>query len=332
MGRSMSVAVKGKLSRSHPVLSGVPQGSVLGPILFLVFINHIASTLTSSYKIFADDLKIYMKMGHTDTDYVHSSQMCQRDITALQHTSTSWDLRLNKEKCVALRFQRRSHPLPPPPEYYIGSSPIRVASSHSDLGVLIDTSLKFHEHVSVTVQKAASLSQNLMKSTVCRSPEFMLALFRSHVRPIIEYCSCVWHTGYLGDLRALECIQRRWTKRITGMSNLDYRSRLITLNLFSVQGRLLRADMIQCWKMFHGKCAVKPTDLFTMAPQTGTRGHIFKVCHPRSHTDVRKRSFSVRCVGLWNSLPDRVVAETDFKTFKALLAEDLGDTLYDHQP
>ena len=154
----------------------------------------------------------------------------------------------------------------------------------------------------------------------------------SHVRPIIEYCSCVWHTGYLRDLRGLESVQRRWTKRVTGLSTLDYRSRLSSLNLFSVQGRLLRADMIKCWKMFHGKCAVNPTDIFTLAPQSGTRGHRFKLCHPRSHTDVRQRSFSVRCVGTWNTLPDHVVAETDFKTFKALLADALGNTLYNYQP
>ena len=198
--------------------------------------------------------------------------------------------------------------------------------------MLVDSSLKFHNHISSTVHKAAGLSQNLLKSTVCRSPDFMLALFRSHVRPVIEYCSCVWHTGYIGDLRALETVQRRWTKRIVGMSDLEYQCRLTTLTLYSVQGRLLRADMIQCWKMFQGKCAVAPSDLFSLAPQSGTRGHRFKVCHVRPNTDVRQRSFSMRCVRRWNSLPDQVVAETDFKTFKVLLADALGDALYGHQP
>ena len=331
VGRSMSVSVKGATSRSHPVLSGVPQGSVLGPILFLVFINHLGTNLSSSYKIFADDLKTYMKIAHSsETAYAHSSQLCQRDITVLQQISSSWDLRLNQDKCVVMRFQSKAHSLPPP-IYSIGDLPVRVVHSHPDLGVLVDSSLKFHDHISSTVHKAAGLSQNLLKSTVCRSPDFMLTLLRTHVRPVIEYCSCVWHTGYLGDLRALESVQRRWTKRIEGMSSLDYQCRLRTLNLYSVQGRLLRADMIQCWKMFQGKCAVTPTELFTLAPESGTRGHRFKVCHPRPHTDVRQRSFSVRCVRLWNSLPGHVVTETDFHTFKALLADALGDLLYEYQ-
>ena len=144
---------------------------------------------------------------------------------------------------------------------------------------------------------------------MCRSPDFMLTLFRTHIRPVIEYCSCVWHTGYLGDLRALESVQRRWTKHIAGLSSLDYRSRLSSLNLYSIQGRLLRADMIQYWKVFHDKCAVSPADLFTLPPQLGMRGHCFKIFHSRSQTDVRRRSFSVRGVRLWNSLPEHVVME-----------------------
>ena len=158
----------------------------------------------------------------------------------------------------------------------------------------------------------------------------MLTLFCTHVRPVIEYCSCVWHTAYIGDMRALESVQRRWTKRIVGLSSLDYQSRLKTLNLYSVQGRLLRADMIQCWKVFHGKCAVSPTDLFTLAAQSGTRGHRFKVFHPRSRTDVRRRSFAVRCVESWNSLPDHVVAEPSYKAFKTALADALGNRLFDY--
>ena len=87
--------------------------------------------------------------------------------------------------------------------------------------------------------------------------------------------------------------------------------------------------MIQYWKAFHGKCAVSPTDLFTLPPQLGMRGHCFKIFHPRSQTDVRRRSFSVRGVRLWNFLPEHVVTEPNYKTLKVLLAEALGDALYD---
>ena len=132
------------------------------------------------------------------------------------------------------------------------------------------------------------------------------------------------------DLRVLESVQRRWTKRVSGLSGLDYRTRLQILNQYSVQGRLLRGDMIQCWKMFHGKCSIAATNLFTMAPQSGTRGHRFKVSHVRAATDVRKRSFAVRCVGPWNALPDELVAEESLGVFKKKLADALGDTLFEY--
>ena len=332
VGRTMCVSVKATLSSHRPVASGVPQGSVMGPILFLIFVNHIASHLLCRYKIFADDLKIYMKISHDPpSHHMRDTQLCQEDISTLHRTASSWGLKLNESKCAVIRFQRKSHSLPPP-RYHIDQSPIQQVHSHPDLGVLVDSDLKFHRHIRNTAHKAGGLAQNVMKATVCRSPGFMMTIFCSHIRPILEYCSCVWHTGYRGDLRVLETVQRRWTKLVYDMSEMDYRSRLRALGQYSVQGRLLRADMIQCWKLFHGQCSIAPTDLFTLAPQSGTRGHRYKVSHVRAETDLHKRSFGVRCAETWNSLPDRVVAEDKLASFKVMLADALGDALYKYPP
>ena len=327
VGRSMTVAVGDSHSDLRPVRSGVPQGSVLGPLLF---VNHIASRLTCHYKMFADDLKIYMKLCDSVALDCHINvQQCQADISLLNRTAQSWGLHLNKDKCVAIRFQRRHQHLPIP-SFHIDGDRIQSVDSHADLGVMVDSSLKFHIHILNTAQKAGGLARNILKSTVCRSPEFMLSIFCSHIRPILEYCSCLWHTGYVGDIHILESVQRRWTKSVESLSQLDYGTRLKTLNLYSVSGRLLRADMIYCWKMFHGKCCLSPTDLFSISPLGGTRGHRFKVNHVRVQTDVRKRAFGPRCVNQWNSLPDRVVVEEGLKAFKVLLAEALGDKLFEY--
>ena len=331
VNRSMLVSVKGKHSSSRPVRSGVPQGSVLGPILFLIYINHIASGLSCQYKVFADDLKIYMRVSHANANcYDQDVKLVQSDINTLQSTAISWGLKLNQDKTVVMRFQKKSC-VAPPPRYSLDKAEIPLVYSHPDLGVHIDSNLKFHQHIANTAVKAGGLAQSLLKATVCRSPDFMMPLFCAHVRPIIEYCSCVWSTGYVTDLRVLESVQRRWTKRVAGMSSLDYGTRLRSLNQFSVQGRLLRSDMIQCWKIFHGKCSLVPTSLFTMAPQSGTRGHRFKVSHIRAATDVRKRSFAARCVGPWNALPDCVVSEGSLGSFKKMLADALGDALFEYQ-
>ena len=81
----------------------------------------------------------------------------------------------------------------------------------------------------------------------------MVTLFKSNVRSIMENCSCLWNVGYLGDSRLLESVQHRWTKQVAGFSNLSYRERLHNLGLFSIRGRLLRADLIKYWKVFHAE-------------------------------------------------------------------------------
>ena len=83
----------------------------------------------------------------------------------------------------------------------------------------------------------------------CYGLQFMVALFVSHVRPILDYCSCIWNIGYVSDLTLLETIQRRWTKKGVGFNNLSYSERLRSLNLFSIKGRLLHSDLIKYWKI-----------------------------------------------------------------------------------
>ena len=257
-----------------------------------------------------------------------SSARVQSDINMLYSTSLSWGLQMNPNKCAILRFSRAYNDLTPA-EYSMNGLAIPSVKSHLDLGVLIDTDLKFHNHIRSAVHKAGGLAQNFLKSTVCRKPEFMLFLLTTHIRPIIEYCSCIWNTGYLGDLKLLESVQRRWTKQIENVRNLEYGDRLRALNLYSVQGRLIRADLIQYWKIFNGKSCITTTDMFQVAPQSGTRGHCHKIFMPSACTDVRKRFFNVRCVPAWNSLPQHVVTAPNLPVFKKLLAETLGDVMFE---
>ena len=118
----------------------------------------------------------------------------------------------------------------------------------------------------------------------------------------MEYCSSLWNTGYIGDIKLLERIQRRWTREVDGMEMCSYSERLLRLNLFSFQGRLLRNDMILIWKIINGLCSIPAAMLFSFYSAGNiTRGHQYKMFLPRSNSEIRRRFFSVRVISRWNS-------------------------------
>ena len=263
--RSMHVKVAGQSSHSVPVASGVAQGSVLGPTLFLIYVNHVVSDLDCEYKLFTDDTKLYLSFDVEDC--ASAVLRGQSNIDKLVAAGESLGLEMNVSKCVCVHFFRKSlgsssFQLP---HYTINDSPIRVVTSHKDLGVLVDDTLKFHPHINNVVCFANNLTTNILSSTLCRESEFVLNIYLFHIRPLLEYGCCLWNTGYMGDLRLLERVQRRWTRCIRGLEELPYEERLSKLNLFSLQGRLLRADLILTYKIFHSMCAIAPGDVFNLA-------------------------------------------------------------------
>ena len=151
----------------------------------------------------------------------------------------------------------------------------------------------------------------------------MMNIYKSYIRPQLEYCSALWNTGYLGDLRVLERVQRRWTREVREVGSLPYNQRLERLNLFSLQGRLLRDDLILVWKIFNNKCALSHAQLFTL-DTSPTRGHQYKLFLPRTRLDIRKRYFSIRVIKPWNSLGADTVSSDSLAKFKRLLYRDLG--------
>lgn len=332
--RKMSVAVSHHHSCTRHVDSGVPQGSVLGPLLFLIYVNFLTHNIHSSTKIFADDLKLYVNIRYdSELNICNDLNACQSDINTLVHVAKSWGLKMNTDKCVLLRFTRKPIPwdtIRHTGKYYLNDSPIPMKDSASDLGVLIDTTLKFHQHISNIVTKAGGLSCSILRATINRDSSFMIPLYISHIRPIVEYASSLWNTGYIKDLQLLESVQRRWTKNIRGLENMTYSMRLRALNLFSVKGRLLRHDLIHYWKIFHGMSPLSPGIIFTRPTYTSTRGHLFKIAHVRSHLEIRKRSFGLRCIVIWNSLPESTVSTTNMASFKTALCTHLGDILFEY--
>ena len=243
--------------------------------------------------------------------------------------SRSWSLYLNPTKCVVMRFGSRSaYESGSNSGYRLDGVPLNLVRTHRDLGVLIDSSLRFHPHVASIVQKASSLINQILRSTVCRSSDFMVTLFVSHIRPLIDYSSTVWNMGYLMDIRRLESLQRRWTREVAGFEVLEYGIRLRRLGLFSVYGRLLRVDLIKIWKAFHPEVDVGLVIIFDREFHSATRGHRFKLSKPRCHSEIRRRFLNVRVVDTWNSLPAAIVEADTLGSFKSQLDKHMGDLFF----
>ena len=128
----------------------------------------------------------------------------------------------------------------------------------------------------------------------------------------------------------LESVQRRWTKQIQGFDNLNYAERLRRLGLYSIKGRLNRADLIKIWKSFHPDVEVGLSRIFEHAREMGTRGHSYKLSIPLSNTDIKRRLLNSRRVFQWNNLSANTVDAVTLTKFKQLLEGDMQEALYDY--
>ncbi|MEL7427573.1 MAG: reverse transcriptase family protein [Bacteroidota bacterium] len=314
-GRVMQVSVNGMSSNPRSVCSGVPQGSVLGPLLFIIYVNSLGVNFNCEWYSFADDMKIFASKPKLPLLAVDPA--LQEDLNNLYTISSSWNLKLNPNKCVLMRFGGGNYIDGEDSGYVLGGTGLNLVKTHRDLGVLIDLSLRFHPHISEIIRKSSGLANQLLRATVCRSPIFMVTLFISHIRPLIEYCSTLWNYGYLGDVRKLESVQRRWTANVAGMEELNYPERLNRLNLFSIQGRLLRSDLIKIWKAFWSGIDTGLMEMFERQFHRSTRGHSCKLSLPVCHSDTLRRFLTVRSVEVWNSLPVEVVEAQTIYAFKS---------------
>jgi hypothetical protein len=308
--RTQKVKVGCSFSAPADVLSGVPQGSVLGPILFLIYINDLPSVLSSSsIKIFADDSKIYFAFRNMD-----KLDIFTKDVQNVFGWVIKNGLKIAMEKCELLHLGRNN----PSIELIVNNVVLPTCTVVRDLGVYVSDSLKFSYHISVVCNRAYQKTGQIFRAFMCREPQFLRGMFIKFVRPLVEFNSCIWSPHLLKDIELVESVQRRFTKRIPCLKNLSYGQRLKFLNLPTLEERRVRFDMLQTFKFIRGYVDIPVDDFFTFS-ETGLRGHEFKLQVPLCRTDVRKYSFPVRVVKCWNSLPSAVVNATSVNIFKSRL-------------
>ena len=291
--------------------SGVPEGSILGPLLFTCYVADLPLHLKTSSLSYADDVKIYHRIkSHEDINHL------QADLDRLAQWSKTWLLRLNPSKCKSITFTLRTSPHLA--VYTLDGKPLERCVKVRDLGVILDVKLTFADHVDATVMKANRMLGLLIRSMqvarrdhrVAFDHTAALAAYKAHVRSVLEYGSVIWSGAAVTHLRRLERLQHRflmWLGAATqpGYPPLDYASLLDMFKCPSIRARLVRSDLMFARSVFGGRLdSADILGMFPLAvPGRRTRNpELFHVPRGCGRVESVKRGFLVRVPQLLNSL------------------------------
>uniref|UniRef100_A0A1X7SKP2 Reverse transcriptase domain-containing protein n=1 Tax=Amphimedon queenslandica TaxID=400682 RepID=A0A1X7SKP2_AMPQE len=205
-GRSHCTTINSVSSDYLPVLSGVPQGSVLGPLLFLIYINDIPEKISSDVSLFADDMKFLR------TIYSHYDQVSlQSDIDSLIEWCNEWKLNLNVNKCYHMSFSIL-HNMEEGLKYQVDSVSLNKVNTCRDLGIIVTNNLSWSKHYHFICGKAYRALHFIRRNiSASSSMSVKRSLYISLVRSHLSYCSQLWSPAYIKDIRMLETVQRRAT-------------------------------------------------------------------------------------------------------------------------
>ena len=305
-GRTMEVRVRGEASTIGYPTSGVPQGTVLGPLLFLIYVNDLTIGLQSSCFLFADDIKVLSTQGTTN--------VLQEDLGRIAQWSSMWDLPLNVEKC-----QHLSSTDNPSQDLTLPSGPLTKVDRVRDLGVTIDRSFTPSAQCADAAQRARKALFLLRGAIANRTKEVWVALYCALVRPHLEYCIQAWSPYLKRDIDLLEKVQRLATRWVTGMKGIPYEERLKRLNLFSLKRRRMRGDLIEVYLMANEKAGLPMGKIIHWRDGRVVRGNGRPLQKTGCRTERRKGFYSLRVVNPWNKLPNEVVTASSLESFKRRL-------------
>ena len=304
------VLIEQCLSRQEEVKSGVPQGSVLGPILFILFINDITQTLNNPVccKLFADDVKLY---SIVDTDMTNNP--LQEGLNRIFLWSQLWQLPINQVKCNVLQIANQQDERQ---KYTLNGHVIKYLHSTRDLGIEVDSSLKFSSHVDNVVTKNQRLGI-LFRGFSTRHSDFLLRAYKTYIRPILEYCSSIWSPYLIKDIDKLERVQRFFTRRLPSLKLYSYSERLKILKLEPLELRRLKADLTMYYKILNGLVDLDAAKFFVLDRNVhNTRTNGVKLVKPVSRSSHHSNVFSHRCINCWNALPPDIVSASSLPSFK----------------
>lgn len=318
-GREQCVAAGGAVSQPSEVTSGVPQGSVLGPLLFLIHISDInIHVLHSSVVSFADDTRVLKEVSS-----ISDADQLQTDLTSLYSWAEHNNMSFNNNKFehihyspAGINYNTFTYTAP-------DGSHVDTKEFIRDLGITLSCDGNFTQHIHNVVKKARSQAGWILRTFRTRDFRPMLTLYKSLVIPLLEYCCQLWSPWRAKEKQSLEAVQRSFTSRISNVRHLDYWARLRELDLYSLERRRERYAILYIYKILTGKCLNNLKIQFNIHQRLGRLCHIERI-HSRASARVKtlkENAFAIRGSLLFNALPKnlRDAPERSLESFKSQL-------------
>ena len=314
--RSQRVVIEGEESESIPVTTGVPQGSVLGPILFLIYINDLPDEVCSQVRLFADDTALYLTMESED-----SGSTLQSDLDILSMWETRWDMEFNPSKCQVVHVTGSKRPVKR--DYILHGQVLESVTCAKYLGVDISCSLTWNSHIDRITGSANRTLGFVRRNIKTRMSKVRETAYNTLVRPQLEYASAVWDPHNKNRISQIEQVQRRaarWT-----VSNFD-RKASVTKIVQDLGWRTLdqrRADARLClfFKILHGLVAVPLPDYIQHSTRISRYCHSMTFRQVSTSTDYYKYSFFPLAIVQWNALPQSVACLQSLEVFKTTVCK-----------
>ena len=307
----------GAVSDQVPVVSGVPQGTVLGPLLFLLFINDLPNNLECKARLFADDCIVYQDIRPKSA--TEDSAKLQRDLDRLAQWEKLWGMDFHPEKCSILTVTRLNQPYQF--RYKLKGHTLETTTSSKYLGVNLSSTLSWSTHIDKCTKKANSVLGFLKRNIRTGNKETKATAYKALVRPHLEYCCSIWSPYTEKDKWKIEMIQRRAARYVSNRyhNTSSVSSMLQDLGWESLENRRQKLQLTMFYKIVNNLVDIPATQYLTPAPSRLRSNHKFKFRHQASKSDCLKYSFFPRTIPVWNSLPASVAEASDLASFKQRL-------------
>lgn len=309
--RRQCVVLNGKNSGFVDVTSGVPQGSVLGPLLFLLYVNDISVGISSRIRLFADDCVVYKKIKDEQ-----DAALLQRDLESINTWCSTWQMKLNPKKCVHMCFTKKKKKIES--HYRIENNLISNESTFKYLGVTLSSDCSWNAHVDDVIVRAGRALNFIQRNLKCSQPDLKKTAYLTCVRPILEYACAVWDPSQSTLIDKLEKIQNRAARfvldRYGRRESCTKMKCELNWELLSARRKKLRLKFL--FLIYNNKTGIN-RELYVKQPHYISRrtDHMLKIREYHARTNMYANSFFVKTIAEWNRLSEDQVCSTNEDVF-----------------